>query len=48
MPGAEFLIVSPRQIADMFWTPPCGSTVDVEWARKRGDMATLEKIIGSK
>ncbi len=46
LPGGEFLIVSPRQVGDMFWTPLCGASIDLAWARKNRDIATLEKVIG--
>lgn len=45
-PGGKFLIVSPERIGDMFWTPLCGHSIDLEWARKIGDLALLEQVIG--
>ena len=44
--GGEFLIVSPQQVGDMFWTPLCGNSIDLAWARKNGDTALLENTIG--
>jgi len=46
VPGANFLIVSPQQISDMYWTPLCGNSIDLEWARKNGVMEVLEEVIG--
>lgn len=46
LPGSHFLIVSPQQISDMYWTPLCGNSIDLEWARKNGDMELLEEVIG--
>jgi hypothetical protein len=46
LPGGNFLIVSPQQISDMYWTPLCGNTIDLEWARKNGDIELLEEEIG--
>lgn len=46
VPGGDFLIVSPQQIGDMFWTPLCGNSIDLEWAGKMGDLELLEEIIG--
>ena len=46
VPGSKFLIVSPRKIGDMFWTPLCGNSIELEWARKNGDIAVLEEVIG--
>ena len=46
LPGGSFLIVSPQQIGDMFWTPLCGNSIDLEWAGKCGDLELLEAIIG--
>ena len=46
LPGGSFLIASPQQIGDMFWTPLCGNSIDLEWARKNGDLELLEAKIG--
>jgi len=46
LPGSRFLIVSPQQIGDMYWTPLCGNSIDLEWARKNGDVELLEQVIG--
>jgi len=46
LPGSHFLIVSPQQISDMYWTPLCGNSINLEWARKIGDIALLESVIG--
>ncbi len=46
LPGSHFLIVSPQQIGDMYWTPLCGNSIDLEWARKKGDIELLEEVIG--
>jgi len=46
IPGGNFLIVSPQQIGDMFWTPLCGNSIDLEWASKIGDLELLEEFIG--
>ena len=46
LPGSHFLVVSPRQIGEMYWTPLCGKSIDLEWARKIGDIALLEAVIG--
>lgn len=46
VPGSHFLVVSPQQISDMYWTPLCGNSIDLEWARKNGDLELLEKVIG--
>lgn len=46
VPDGKFLIVSPQKIGDMFWTPLCGNSVDLEWARQKGDTAVLEEVIG--
>jgi hypothetical protein len=46
LPDGNFLIVSPQQISDMYWTPLCGNSIDLEWAQKNGDLALLEEVIG--
>jgi hypothetical protein len=46
VPGSYFLIVSPQQIGGMYWTPLCGNSIDLEWARKNGDIELLEEVIG--
>ena len=46
VPNGAFLIVSPQQIGGMFWTPLCGNSMDLKWARKNGDIAILEEVIG--
>ena len=46
LPGSHFLIVSPQQIDDMYWTPLCGNSIDLDWARKNGDLELLEEVIG--
>lgn len=46
LPAGHFLIVSPQKINDMYWTPLCGNSIDLEWARKNGDLDLLEEIIG--
>ena len=46
VPGSNFLIVSPQQIGGMHWTPLCGNSIDLEWARKNGDIELLEQLIG--
>jgi len=45
VPGSNFLIVSPQQVGDMYWTPLCGNSIDLEWARKNGDIELLEAVI---
>ncbi len=42
VPGSNFLIVSPQQIGDMYWTPLCGNSIDLEWARKNGGRGGIE------
>jgi hypothetical protein len=45
VPGRNFLIVSPRQISDMYWTPLCGNSIDMDWAQKNGNVELLEDAI---
>ncbi len=46
VPAGHVLIVSPQQIHDMYWTPLCGNSLDLEWARKNGALELLEEVIG--
>ena len=36
----------PQQIGAMYWTPLCGNSIDLECARKNGDLRLLEEVIG--
>ena len=44
--GGSYLVVSTRQIGDLFWAPLCGHTIDVRHAADVGDLAMLERLIG--
>ncbi len=45
--GEAYLVVSPRRVGNLFWAPLCGHTKDVRYAADFGDLATLERLIGS-
>lgn len=44
--GRAYLVVSPRQVGDLFLSPLCGNTVNLNYAADRGFLATLERLIG--
>ena len=44
--GEAFLVVSPRQVANLFWAPLCGHTIDMRTAAGIGSLAMLERLIG--
>lgn len=44
--GKAYLVVSPRQVGNLFWAPICGHTIDVRHAAEIGNLATLERVIG--
>jgi len=44
--GESYLVVSTRQIGDLFWAPLCGHTIDVKHAADFGNLAMLEQLIG--
>jgi hypothetical protein len=44
--GEAFLVVSPRQAANLFWAPLCGHTIDMRTAAGIGSLAMLERLIG--
>lgn len=44
--GETYLVVSPRQVGNLFWAPLCGHTVNVRYAAENGDLATLARLIG--
>lgn len=46
--GVSFLIVSPKQVGGMFLNPLCGNSVDLSWARQKGDISELERVIGEE
>jgi len=45
--GGAYLVVSPQQVGDLFSSPLCGYTSDVKFATDLGNLATLERLIGS-
>ena len=44
--GEAYLVVSPRQVGNLFWAPLCGHTIDLGHAAEIGDLAMLERLIG--
>ncbi len=44
--GEAYLVVSPRQVGNLFWAPLCGHTIDVRHAADIGTLAMLERLIG--
>ncbi len=44
--GGAYLVVSPRQVKNLFWTPLCGHTIDLRHAAEFGTLAKLERRIG--
>ncbi len=44
--GGAYLVVSPRQVGNLFWAPLCGHTIDVRYAAEFGTLAMLERPIG--
>ncbi len=44
--GEAFLVVSPRQVGNLFWAPLCGHTIDMRSAADIGSLAMLERLIG--
>ena len=44
--GEAYLVVSPRQVGELFWAPLCGYTIDVKHAAVIGDLAMLERLVG--
>ncbi len=44
--GEAYLVVSPQQVGNLFWSPLCGHTIDVKYAAKFGNLAMLERVIG--
>ncbi len=44
--GEAYLVVSPRQVGNLFWAPLCGHTIDVRHAADISTLAMLERLIG--
>ncbi len=44
--GEAYLVVSPQQVGNLFWSPLCGHTIDVRHAADIGSIAMLEQVIG--
>ena len=44
--GESYLVVSPRQVKNLFWTPLCGHTIVLRHAAEFGILAKLERLIG--
>jgi hypothetical protein len=44
--GEAYLVVSPKQVGNLFWSPLCGHTIDVRYAADIGSIAMLEQSIG--
>ena len=44
--GETYLVVSPRQVGNLFWAPLCGHTIDMRHATDIGNLAMLERLIG--
>ncbi len=44
--GEAYLVVSPKQVGNLFWAPLCGHTIDVKYAARFGNLAMLETVIG--
>ncbi len=44
--GEAYLVVSPRQVGNLFWAPLCGHTIDLRHAADIGTLAMLERLVG--
>ncbi|MDJ0608220.1 MAG: hypothetical protein QNJ67_04530 [Kiloniellales bacterium] len=44
--GESYLVVSPREVGGLFWSPLCGHSLNLRSAADIGNIATLERVIG--
>ena len=45
--GETYLVVSPQQVGNLLSSPLCGHTGNLKLAAELGNLATLERLIGS-
>lgn len=45
--GESYLVVSPQQVGNLLSSPLCGQSSNLELAAELGNLATLERLIGS-
>ncbi len=45
--GEACLVVSPRQVGNLFWAPLCGHTINMRYAADIGSLAMLERLFGT-